>query len=399
MKVSRLIASFLVILLLQAGNSLGSPATQPRSPRNVAVLVFPGVELLDFAGPAEAFSAASTPDGRAFNVYTVAPAAQPLRSGQGVTVVPRYSIDNCPPPAILVIPGGDTSAVLEDPRVMQWIRATNERTEITMSVCNGAFALAEQGLLDGLEATTHHSGFNALRKEHPSVRVREDLRVVDNGKIITTAGISAGIDGAMHVINRLCGEESAWLAARNMEYNWQPPALSGDEDMPARRLEREALGHRVFGRWSQAADAYRRLAALKPNDADVMIHMAQCEVSGEQFDKAIADATHAKEIAGANGGNDPRILTVLARAYLGVHRNAESAQAYEQLIASGQRGPIAYYNLACAYSLAGEKEKALDALQEAFRQGAWMKKQAQQDEDLVALRNDPRFREMIAKSE
>jgi tetratricopeptide (TPR) repeat protein len=281
---------------------------------------------------------------------------------------------------------------------MRWIRSTHDTSEITMTVCTGAFALADQGLLDGLEATTHFSGLDALRREHPKVRVRDDLRVVDNGKIVTTAGISAGIDGAMHVIDRLCGEESAWLAARSMEYNWQPPALSGDEDTPARRLEREALGHRVFGRWAQAADAYRKLAAIKPNDADVMIRLAQCEMSGEQFDKAITDATRAKELAGASGASDPRILTVLARAYLGVHRNADAAQAYEQLIASGQHGPIAYYNLACAYSLAGEKDKALDALQEAFKQGAWMKKQAQQDDDLVALRNDPRFREMIAKT-
>jgi putative intracellular protease/amidase len=398
MNASRLIASLLVILLLNAAAALASPATQPRGPRNVAVLVFPGVELLDFAGPTEAFSAASTSEGPAFKVYTVGPSTQTIRSGQAVTVIPQYSIDDCPSPAILVIPGGNTAALVDDARLMQWIRSASASSEITMTVCTGAFALADQGLLDGLEATTHHSGLNALRREHPSVRVREDLRVVDNGKIVTTAGISAGIDGAMHVISRLCGEESAWLAARTMEYNWQPPPLSGDEDTPARRLEREALGHRVFGRWTQAADAYRKLAELKPNDADVMIRLAQCELSGEQFDKAIASANRARELAGTSGGSDPRVLAVLARAYLGVGRNADAAKTYEQLIAAGQSGPFAYYNLACAYSLSGQKDKALEALRQALDQGPWMKKQAQHDEDLLALRDDPRFKAMVAKS-
>jgi tetratricopeptide (TPR) repeat protein len=217
---------------------------------------------------------------------------------------------------------------------------------------------------------------------------------VDNGKIITTAGISAGIDGAMHVINRLCGEESAWMAARTMEYNWQPPPLTGDQDTPARKLEREALEHRVFARPAQAADAYRRLAQLKPNDADVAIRLAQSELAAEQFDKSLQTASRAQEL----GADASRVLAVQARAYLGVGRNAEAAQAYEQLIATGHRGTIAYYNLACAYALTGQKDKALNALQQALEQGPWMKKQAQRDPDLATLREDSRFQALTANT-
>ena len=116
---------------------------KPPEPRNVAIFVHDGVELLDFAGPAEVFSNATVNGRRAFNVYTVAPTKGRIESQQSVAVEPQYSIDNCPPPAILVIPGGATNRITEDAPTMEWIKRANEKTEITLTVCTGAFALAD----------------------------------------------------------------------------------------------------------------------------------------------------------------------------------------------------------------------------------------------------------------
>jgi transcriptional regulator GlxA family with amidase domain len=206
----------------------------PPPPRNVAVLVHEGVELLDFAGPAEVFASASLNGRRAFNVYTVAPVKQPVRSNQSVTVVPDYSIEDCPRPDILVIPGGNTGVVLRDERVMTWIKEVSNQSEITLTVCTGAFTLAQQGILDGRKATTHYSAIERLRRISSKIQVLENVRFVDNGRIITTAGISAGIDGSLHVVARLCGEDSARATARYMEYDWSPQSNApGAEQEPA----------------------------------------------------------------------------------------------------------------------------------------------------------------------
>ena len=133
------------IVLLQFNHAL---AKDPE-PRNVAIFVHEGVELLDFAGPAEVFSNASVNGRRAFNVYTVAPKKGRIETQQSVAVEPQYSIDDCPPPAIIVIPGGATNRITEDARTMEWIKRANEKTEVTLTVCTGAFALADQGLSTG----------------------------------------------------------------------------------------------------------------------------------------------------------------------------------------------------------------------------------------------------------
>jgi transcriptional regulator GlxA family with amidase domain len=188
--------------------------------KNVAILVFDGVELLDFAGTGEVFKMAGSRN--AFNVYTVAPSAEPILSQGFVTVKAEYSIADAPAPEILVVPGGNTVKALNDERVISWIKQTGGKAEITLSVCGGAFLLAKAGLLDGLEATTHWSLIESLRQVATKTTVRENVRFVDNGKMITTAGVSAGIDGALHVVDRLLGRESAKSTARYMEYKWQP---------------------------------------------------------------------------------------------------------------------------------------------------------------------------------
>src|SRR5262249_6080617 len=158
-------------------------------------------------------------------VYTVGETAAPLHSQGFLTVKPQFTIADCPKPDIIVIPGGHTNILLRSPAFMAWVRARAKDTEIMFSVCTGAFVLAQAGLLDGLEATPHASSLSGL-KEFPRIKVREHRRVVDNGKIVTTAGVSAGIDGALHLVARLCGLETATRTATYMQYHWVPEAVT-----------------------------------------------------------------------------------------------------------------------------------------------------------------------------
>jgi transcriptional regulator GlxA family with amidase domain len=195
-------------------------ATRARVPRNVAIFLFQGVELLDFAGPADVFQQA----GPAYKVYTVAESAEPIVSQGFVKVVPQYSIQDCPKPDLLVIPGGNTSAPLDSPDVLEWVKRTSGESELTMSVCTGAFILAKAGLLDGKQATTHWSQLARLRNAAPNIEVLDKVRFVDAGKIVTTAGVSAGIDGALHVVDRLSGRSAATWTASAMQYKWDRPS-------------------------------------------------------------------------------------------------------------------------------------------------------------------------------
>ena len=123
---------------------------------------------------------------------------------------------------MLLVPGGNTSVILENPRLMAWIAEQDEQVAHLVSVCTGAYVLAELGLLDGLEATTHYSGYDRLQKAAPTAVVRRDLRVADNGHIVTGAGVSAGIDLALHMIGRMYGMEEARAVAAYMMYRWAP---------------------------------------------------------------------------------------------------------------------------------------------------------------------------------
>lgn len=188
--------------------------------RTVAILLFDDVEVLDFAGPFEVFSVADGLRQRtAFNVITVAESTGTIRACNGLKVVPHFSLEDCPPPQLLVIPGGiGTRPLLNKPALLEWIRRRHKTAEITMSVCTGALLLAKAGLLDGLRATTHHGAFALLRELAPTTDVIETERFIDNGQIVTSGGISAGIDCSLHVVERLLGRDAADATARQMEY-------------------------------------------------------------------------------------------------------------------------------------------------------------------------------------
>jgi transcriptional regulator GlxA family with amidase domain len=196
-----------------------APETRPR---NLAILVHDDVEVLDFCGPFEAFGVTGD-DGQAyFNVFTVADKPDVVRANAGMLIKPNNSIDDCPPLSMLLIPGGNTSVVLGNERLMAWIMEQEPQVEHLVSVCTGAYVLAELGFLDGLEATTHFSGYDRLQEAAPTAVVRRDVRVCDNGHIVTGAGVSAGIDLALHMIGRMFGMTEARAVAHYMMYRWAP---------------------------------------------------------------------------------------------------------------------------------------------------------------------------------
>ena len=193
-----------------------------KTPREVGILIFDEVEVLDFCGPFEVFSAAGRDrDPRPFHVWTCAEKSGPILARNQLSVNPRFTLDNCPRPDIVILPGGwGTRAQMNNERLLEWIRSTAETSELVLSVCTGALLLARAGLLDGLSATTHHGAIELLRDVTPRTNVRTDQRCVDNGKIISSAGVAAGIDMSFHVIARILGETEARNTAAYIEYPW-----------------------------------------------------------------------------------------------------------------------------------------------------------------------------------
>jgi transcriptional regulator GlxA family with amidase domain len=188
--------------------------------KNVAILLFDEIEVLDFAGPFEVFAVTDELRGHdTFNVFTVGENVGTVRARNGLKVVPTYVVENCPVPHVLVVPGGfGTRALLNKPALLEWIRLRSAASELTMSVCTGSLVLAKTGMLDGLRATTHHECFDLLRELAPRTEIVETERFIDNGRILTAAGISAGIDCSLHVVERLLGADAAAATARYMEY-------------------------------------------------------------------------------------------------------------------------------------------------------------------------------------
>jgi transcriptional regulator GlxA family with amidase domain len=190
-----------------------------------AIVIFDEVEVLDFAGPFEVFSVTGRRQKlEPFDVYTVAEHLTPIAARNGLSINPRYSFVNCPPPDILVVPGGfGTRREMKNPVMLEWISRVAPACELVLSVCTGALVLGAAGLLDGREATTHFMAFDELRAVAPHATVREGQRITDNGNLILSAGVSAGIDMSLHVVARLLGADVARETARYMEYegNWE----------------------------------------------------------------------------------------------------------------------------------------------------------------------------------
>jgi putative intracellular protease/amidase len=192
-------------------------AQTDRRRTTVAILLFDGVEIIDYSGPWEVFGQAG------FEVFSVAEKLDPIETTFGQRVVPKYTIDNCPKCDILLIPGGRVLAqMLENSKLLDWIKSNAKDAQYVMSVCTGAFLLAKAGLLDGQSATTFYRSIDGLAKYAPKTKLVYDQRFVDNGKVITTAGLSSGIDGAFHLVEKILGKGTAQATALGLEYQWQP---------------------------------------------------------------------------------------------------------------------------------------------------------------------------------
>jgi transcriptional regulator GlxA family with amidase domain len=194
-----------------------------QNPRNVAILVFDDVEVLDFSGPYEVFSVASeSTDPPPFYVYAVGISGQPVLARGRLIVSPRYSLSDCPQANILIIPGGyGTRPLINHDGLITWIQDQANRVELLLSVCTGALLLAKAGLLKDCAATTHHSAFDHLAKLSPSTGIVTDKRFVQSSEVIfTSGGISAGIDLALFVVKKFAGPQVHASVVQEMEYDW-----------------------------------------------------------------------------------------------------------------------------------------------------------------------------------
>jgi transcriptional regulator GlxA family with amidase domain len=192
---------------------------------STGILIFDDVEVLDFCGPFEVFSAARLGEPRRreepspFDVFTVAETPAPITATGGLRVLPTHSFETCPPLDLLVAPGGwGTRREVDNPRVIEWIAKQAKGAKLVTSVCTGSFLLAQAGLLAGKRATTHWASLDRMRAAFPTVLVEGALHWVDSGTVLTSAGIAAGIDLALVVVAKCFGESVARATARHMEY-------------------------------------------------------------------------------------------------------------------------------------------------------------------------------------
>ena len=193
--------------------------------RRVGILVFDGVEVLDFCGPFEVFSVVRLVEERRredpspFEVILVAERTEVVTATGGLKVTPDVSVAACPSLDVLVVPGGwGTRREIDNPVLREWIAQRGRQVETLTSVCTGAMLLGHAGLLDGRHATTHWRSLDWMSESFPRVTVERDLHVVEDGNVLTSAGISAGIDMSLRVVARYHGEAIARATARHMEY-------------------------------------------------------------------------------------------------------------------------------------------------------------------------------------
>lgn len=221
--------------LIERGTQSATPASQspPPNRKRAAILIFDGVQIIDYAGPYEVFGQAG------LEVFTVAASPAMITTAMGMKVTPNHTLDDSPAADVLIIPGGGVNATQQDARVIKWIQERSKAAEYILSVCNGAYILAKTGMLDGLTATTFYGLLDGLSTVAPKVKVVRDKRYVDNGKIITTAGISSGIDGSLYLVSKMFGKGRAQMVALNMEYDWKPGstyARASFADLHIRRI-------------------------------------------------------------------------------------------------------------------------------------------------------------------
>ncbi|HUD70461.1 MAG TPA: DJ-1/PfpI family protein [Dongiaceae bacterium] len=366
------------LMILAALPAIAAPAaTAPAAPRasytrNVAIVVYENAEPLDWAGPYEVYHDAAgfgAAHGEpAFNVYIVSETRAPLNL-QGLMVTPTYGIADAPKPDIVLYPGGPSNKIYDDPEFFGWADKASKGAEIAQSVCTGAFVLGKSGLLDGFEVTTFHGAIESLQQSYPKAAVRAGRRFVDNGRVVTTAGISAGIDGSLHVVARLLGRRIADQVANYMEYAWSPEAtlatqyayLNPSTDDRG-RLAQTAEVNAESGNLPEAEATLRTLLKQDAKDFDTWQTLG--DVLRRRNDHAGAGEAFAKSASGRTGGH---------AGYL-------------------------YYQAAVEYAKADRLDDAAGVLNQAFEAGYPRKDAVQTDPDLARLKNHPRLKPATASA-
>jgi putative intracellular protease/amidase len=326
--------------------------------RNVAIFLYDGAEILDWTGPAEVLAAAGhsvSHEKPAFHIFTVAKTKAPITSQGFIKTIPDYSIADAPKIDVLVIPGGNTGPTQQDATAMEFLRRTATDAEVTLTVCTGAAPIAKLGFLDGLEITTWYGAIDRLQQNNPKVQVKRGRRFVDNGKFITTAGVSAGIDGALHLVGRLLGRMVAEQTAQYMEYHWSPeaylansyPMLNPSTDDRGRAMQLAGM-HRGEKNWSAASEIYQRLLAENPADHDASYQLAH--------------VLHASE------------------------KHEDAVRAYERASASETFRANALYNIACIRAVQKQNDQATAYLARAVDAGFRNRDLLLNDPDLAGVR-------------
>lgn len=364
------------LLLITAlfGLAVSPCAAAERKPytRNVAIVIYENAEPLDWTGPFEVYNDAghfgAVNGQEAFNVYVVSKTTETVNS-QGMKVVPNYSIENAPKPDIVIFPGGPASKIYDDPVFFAWAKKASIEAEIAQSVCTGAFVLGKAGLLDGLEVTTHYGSIDGLQRSYPKAQVKRGRRFVDNGHVVTTAGISAGIDGSLHVVARLLGRKIADDVATYMEYHWSPESslaleysyLNPSTNAVGRQIQ---SGDMRYGEkdYAGAEAIYRAVLKDDASNREAWASLGEALKAQEQHEEAAQSFARAAE-----GSTDARTGSV-------------------------------FYSAAGQYALARRNDLAVEMLKKAFAAGFPRSRMAN-DPDFAGLWTDARVKELLSAAQ
>ena len=250
-------------------------------------------EVLDFCGPLEVFAGAATKDGKQlFAPYMVAATKEPVIVGAGMRVVPDYDFKTAPQPKVIVIPAMITTGAPQE--MFDWIRDASRGTDVTMSVCNGAFVLAKTGLLDGKSATAHHGGYFSFAALYPQVRLKRGARFVEQGNLASSGGISSGIDLALRVVERYVGRELTEQVIHGMEYQgkgWlNPDSNESFARMPDLNGEHPICPVCLMGADRAISSSYKGKTYYFCSDA----HKEMFEKHTDVFDRFLAEDAAAR---------------------------------------------------------------------------------------------------------
>lgn len=279
-------------LAVASAQAAHPPHSQPEV--TVGILLFDGVQIVDFAAPYEVFGQAG------FGVSTVSVDGKSVTTAMGLKVTPDASFANAPPFDVLLVPGGNVERAERDPVLLDFARVRGGQARQVLSVCTGASIVAATGLLDGLKATTFHNALKSMAATYPNVTVVDDVRWVDNGKIVTSAGLSSGIDAALHIVAKLRNEEAARAVALHLEYDWDPQggfvrARMADRHLPDLRnvvWPRDMKSQQLIsiGDLSSWRKRYRITSATPPG---ALLALMQDDLVAEGWQPDPTEGTHA----------------------------------------------------------------------------------------------------------